>query len=99
MSDDDPLLALIATRPLESNNKLRAQMVADHVLAMATAHRYEDAREKIGALVLQHIQWAQREAIAKHGRGWPPAAPVPLTIATEIRDRLAGAIATGEIDP
>ena len=98
---DDPLLPLVPTRSLESNNELRAVMVADHVLPMATTLRYADAREKIQELVLQHIQWAQREAIVKHASHFVTPAEVrqQMVLVDEISGRLAAAIAGGEIDP
>lgn len=60
-SNVDPLLPLVAIRPVAVNNQYRALLIADACRGLP--------RDKIGAaigqMVFAHLQWSNAEAIAK----------------------------------
>ena len=62
-ADVDPLLALIPTRPLRANNLTRARIIIDKISELHMRHHTDKA--ELAETILAHIEWAQREAVAR----------------------------------
>ena len=60
VSPYDPLAPLVSGRTLVMNNRLRAQMLCELAAGLAP-----DRRRVLARAIEDHLQWAQREALAR----------------------------------
>ena len=102
MSDADPLLALIPTRTVDANNRLRAQMIVDRIVSDVVMMNREQARADLFDVILAHLTWSNCEAVAKDRAGTPDtleSVSEKVSLARAVGHRLAAMIEKGEIDP
>jgi hypothetical protein len=66
--DADPLSGFVTEgRTLAANNVLRAKMIADDPILIGIGRERRDMLEHT---ILQHLGWAQRDALARGGPPW-----------------------------